>query len=162
YLEVMDHAPEATKGKVMVQVGHLYQMTGSEEKSIQFYQRVLQSEKDAGLLAEANLSLGEIYFKRHDLAKALPHYTEVLKNPAATSRGLAAYRSAWCAFNQGHISEAVEQIQHILKTPALLSRNGAAGSQIDPQFHEEVALDFVTFLAKEKFNMSLVQSLFDL
>ncbi|MGZ5278447.1 MAG: tetratricopeptide repeat protein [Pseudobdellovibrionaceae bacterium] len=162
YLEVMDRAPEASRGKVMVQIGHLYQITGSEEKAVEFYQKVLQAEKHPGLRAEADLSLGEIYFKRRDFAKALGSYSEVIKNPAASSKGLAAYRSAWCAFNQGQVVSAIEQVQHILKTPALLSRNGASGNQVDSQFHEEVALDFVTFLAKEQLTPALVQSLYDL
>ncbi len=162
YNEVMNRAPESTRGKVMVQVGHLYQLTGNEDKAIQFYNQVLTKEKTPALLAEANLSLGELYFKRRDHAKAQGYYNEVLKNPAATSKGLAAYRKAWCAFNQGQIASAIEQIQTVLKTPALLNRNGSQGSQIDPQFHEEVSLDYVTFLGKEKLDMKLVQSLYDL
>lgn len=162
YLEVMDRTPEASRGKVMVQIGHLYQVTGSEDKAIEFYQKVLQTEKAPALVSEANLSLAEIHFKHRDFAKAIPYYQELIKTPTASSRGLAAYRLAWCAFNQGHISEAITQIQTVLKTPDLLSRNGAVGSPIDPQFHEEVSLDYVTFLGKEQFQMSLVQSLFDL
>jgi tetratricopeptide (TPR) repeat protein len=162
YLEVMDHAPEATRGKVTIQVGHLYEVTGGEEKAIQFYNKVLASNQSPALQAEANLSLGEIYFKRRDHAKAHHHYQEVMKVPSASSRGLAAYRMAWCDFNQGRISDAVSQIQEILKTPALLSRNGAQGAAVDPQFQEEVSRDFVTFLSKERFSMPLVLSLFEL
>ncbi len=162
YQEVVDRAPEASRGKVMVQVGHLYQLTGNEDKAVQFYQQVLQKEQTQSLQAEASLSLGEIYFKRHDHAKAQGYYKDVLKNQAAGSKGLAAYRSAWCSFNMGQVDEAISGLQTILKTPALLSRSGAVGAQVDPQFHEEVALDYVTFLAKERINLAMAQSLYDL
>ncbi len=162
YLEVIDRAPEASKGKVMIQVGHLYEVTGSEDKAIQFYKQVLSNEGNANLQAEANLSLGEIYFKRREHDKALTHYAQVLKNPSASSKGLAAYRSAWCEFNQGQVSQAIEQTFDILKTPALLSRTGAPGAPIDPQFHEEVSRDLVTFLSKEKLNLAQVQKLHEM
>ncbi|RYZ78129.1 MAG: tetratricopeptide repeat protein, partial [Proteobacteria bacterium] len=41
YTEVLDRAPESIQGKVMVQVGHLYQMTGDEARALQFYQKII-------------------------------------------------------------------------------------------------------------------------
>ena len=41
YTEVLERAPEAVQGKVMVQVGHLYQLTGDETKAVSFYQKIL-------------------------------------------------------------------------------------------------------------------------
>lgn len=163
YTEVLDRAPEAVQGKVMVQVGHLYQLTGDETKAIGFYNKILQENNSAELKAEAQLSLAEIYFKRRDFAKAQNFYQDVLKNAAAGSRGLAAYRSSWCSFNLGDINGAVTQMERILKTPALLTRNGSSQSQVDPQFQDEVSRDYATFLAKKNnVDMKDVESLFNL
>jgi len=162
YTEVLDRAPEAVQGKVMVQVGHLYQLTGDETKALSFYSKILQDGNSAELKAEAQLSLAEIYFKRRDFAKAQNFYQDVLKNAAAGSRGLAAYRSSWCSFNLGDINGAVVQIEKILKTPALLTRNGSTQSQVDPQFQEEVSRDYATFLAKKNVETKDIESLFNL
>src|SRR5437868_4588768 len=60
YTEVLDRAPEAVQGKVMVQVGHLYQLTGDEAKAINFYSKILQTgganDSRSELKAEAQLS----------------------------------------------------------------------------------------------------------
>jgi len=162
YTEVLERAPEAVQGKVMVQVGHLYQLTGDEAKAISFYNKILQENSSAELKAEAQLSLAEIYFKRRDFAKAQGFYSEVLKNASAGSKGLAAYRSAWCSFNMGDINTSVTQMEKILKTPALLTRNGSGPSQVDPQFHEEVSRDYATFLAKKNLENKDYENLYNL
>ncbi len=162
YTEVLDRAPEAVQGKVMVQVGHLYQLTGDENKAISFYSKILQSSGASELKAEAQLSLAEIYFKRRDFAKAQNFYQEVLKNATAGSRGLAAYRSAWCSYNLGDINTSVAQMEKILKTPALLTRTGTAQSQVDPQFQEEVSRDYATFLAKKNLDTKDIENLHNL
>lgn len=149
YTEVLERAPEAVQGKVMVQVGHLYQLTGDEAKAVNFYQKILNNNGSPELKAEAQLSMAEIYFKRRDFVKAQSFYQDVIKNAAANSRGLAAYRSAWCSFNMGNIDAALQQTEQILKTPALLTRNGGAQAQVDPQFQEEVSRDYATFMAKK-------------
>jgi len=164
YTEVLDRAPQETQGKVMVQVGHLYQLAGDEAKALEFYQKILTQERTPELKAEAQLSLGEIYFKRRDFAKARGYYQDVVKSPAANSRGLAAYRAAWCAFNLGELPAALEQMEQILKTPSLLSRNGSrtGAVQADPQFHEEVSRDYVTFLSKKTIETKDVETLWNL
>lgn len=163
YTEVLDRAPEAVQGKVMVQVGHLYQLTGDENKAVTFYSKILSDNgNSAEIKAEAQLSLAEIYFKRRDFAKAQNYYQDVLKNAAAASRGLAAYRSAWCSFNLGDINGSVAQMERILKTPALLSRNGSGQSQVDPQFQEEVSRDYATFLAKKNIDSKDYENLYQL
>jgi tetratricopeptide (TPR) repeat protein len=162
YTEVVDQAPESVQGKVLVQTGHLYQLNGDESKAIGYYEKILREKKETDIKAEAQLSLAEIYFKRRDFAKAQSFYQEVLQNTAANSRGLAAYRSAWCSFNRGDVKAAVTQMQEILKTPALLNRNGSNQAQIDPQFKEEVSADYVTFLAKTSMDIKDVESLYQL
>jgi len=162
YTEVLDKAPESAQGKVMVQVGHLYQLTGDENKAVGFYQKILKDNEAPDVKAEAQLSLAEIYFKRRDYPKAQGYYQEVLKNSAASSRGLAAYKLAWCAFNTGDVKTAISQTEEILNTPALLTRSGSSQSQVDPQFQEEVSRDFVTFLAKKNIENKDIENLFKL
>lgn len=162
YTEVLDRAPESVQGKVMIQMGHLYQMVGDESKAIQFYQKLSGEKLSPELKAETQLSLGEIYFKRRDFSKAQGFYREVIKNPAAASRGLAAYREAWCSFNLGDVKAAIAQIENVLGTPSLLTRSGSGQTQVDPQFQEEVSRDYATFVAKHKVDKSSLESLYKL
>jgi hypothetical protein len=91
--------------------------------------------------------LGEIYFKKGHFDQALTHYKEALK--LGGSKGLAAYRSAWCEFNLGHVDEATQTLVMMLKNPEYLNRTASTQTvSIDKQFQEEVSRDLATFMAK--------------
>jgi hypothetical protein len=162
YTEVIDNAPEGAKAKVMIQLGHLWQMNGDEAKASGYYQRVLNLKTAPELNSEAHLALAEIAFKRHDFAVAKNHYQAVLENPSANSRGLAAYRIAWSSFNLGQLETALSQLETVLKTPALLTRSGVKQAQVDAQFQEEVSRDYATFLSKAKISKADVEKLYKL
>jgi hypothetical protein len=162
YTEVIDSAPEAAKAKVMIQLGHLSQMNGEEAKAISYYQRILTLKTTPEINSEAHLALGEIAFKKNDFNSARGHYEAVLQNPAANSRGLAAYRIAWSYFNLGMLEKALSQLETVLKTPALLTRSAVKQAQIDSQFQEEVSRDYVTFLSKGKITQPDVEKLYKL
>lgn len=162
YNEVLSKTPEATQGKVMIQVGHLYQLTGDEAKAVDFYQKILSGGNTPALKAEASLALGEIHFKRRDYAKAGVAYKAVLENPAAASKGLAAYRTAWVSFNLGQVDQAIREMTQVLQTPALLTRSSNPSAPIDPHFHEEVSRDYATFLSKRSVAKTDVENLYKL
>lgn len=149
YREGMAKVSESALPKVMTQVGHLYELVGKESEAVATYEKILKEQKNPVALAEANLSLAEVYFKRRNYSKARDYFKAVLENPQSGSKGLAAYRIAWCDFNEGRNDAAIEGIKTVLNSPALLSRSASADVvQIDPQFHEEVSRDLATFLAK--------------
>jgi hypothetical protein len=165
YQEVLPKVPEAAIGKVMAQVGHLYEMTGNEKDAITAYEKILKTPNaSAEATSEANLSLAEVFFKRHDYARARNYYSAVLANPAGGSRGLAAYRIAWCEFNVGQHDSAVAGLKKILTTPELQSKSGggAGVAQIDRQFQEEVSRDLATFMARKTVNVDDAKTLFEL
>lgn len=163
YSEVLVKVPESSIGKVLSQVGHLYEMTGNQKDAIATYQRIIKEQKSPEVLAEANLSLAEVYFKKHQFAEARQFYSAVLQIPQAASRGLAAYRLAWCEFNEGQLEPAIDGLVRILKSPELLSRNAAAGAvQVDKQFQEEVSRDLATFLARRTVTVQDGQLVYEL
>lgn len=148
YLEVLDKANENQKGKVMIQVGHLNEMLGKEAQAIQFYQKIIQSENNSALAADAHLSLAEIYFKKMKWVDAKKGYDAVIQNPVAQSKGRASYRSALCLFNMGDLRGATQSLVSLLKNPTLLSATGTQAGQIDLGFQEEVARDLATLMGK--------------
>jgi hypothetical protein len=163
YKEVLGKVPESSIGKVLAQVGHLYELTGNEKEAIATYEKILLEQKSPAILAEADLSLAEVHFKRRDFALAKKHYAAVLANPQAGSRGLAAYREAWCDFNEGNLENAIAGLTRVLKTPQLLSRSASAGIvQVDKQFQEEVSRDLATFFARRNVMVKDAEIIYEL
>lgn len=163
YKEVLGKVPESSIGKVLAQVGHLYELTGNEKEAIATYEKILLEQKSPAILAEADLSLAEVHFKRRDFTLAKKHYAAVLANPQAGSRGLAAYREAWCDFNEGNLENAISGLTRVLKTPELLSRSASAGIvQVDKQFQEEVSRDLATFFARRNVTVKDAETIYEL
>lgn len=162
YREAVARAPLATKPKVLIQMGHLSQMNGLESEAIKNYTEALGLNPSAEVVAEANLAIAEIHFKARNFALAQTFYDKVIGSPAAASKGLAAYRKAWCNFNLGKLTEAQAALVTILQTPSLLTRSASTTTQVDPQFHEEVSRDYVTFLSKGELTQAKAESLFTL
>ncbi len=168
YTDVLPRVPDVNKSKVIVQIGHLYQLNGQEEKSLAFYSKVVEGggagNMSSNLKSEAHLSLAEIYFKRRDYKKASVHYQTILNLPSSNSKGLASYRNAWCSFNLGDHSTAIKQIETILSSPNLLSKSSLNGdkSDINVQFHGEVSKDYATFLTQKNVTLTDVKKLYQL
>ncbi|MEK6773929.1 MAG: tetratricopeptide repeat protein [Bdellovibrionota bacterium] len=162
YRQGVEKASESEKYKIWIQIGHLNELSGFESDALKAYEKVTTQQSDQNSLAEGNLSLGEIYFKNRQFHQAQAYYEKVLLIPTASSRGLAAYRVAWCEFSQGQIATALTQIKKVLSVPALQSRNGSAGGQADLQFLEEVSKDFVTFLTRSSITPEAVKELYEL
>jgi hypothetical protein len=163
YREVLAQTPETSIGKVLTQMGHLYELVGNEKEAVATYERILKDPKTPEVRAEAHLSLAEVYFKRRDHARARPHFAQVLEIPQAGSKGLAAYRMAWCDFNEGKLETAIDGLTRILRSKDLLSRSASGGViQVDRQFHEEVSRDLATFLARKPMSLKEAELVFEL
>lgn len=148
YNEVFSKVPVSSQGRVLLQMGHLYELTGQEPKAQNAYQSVLNLSQDANVQAEAHLALAEMNYKKSNWSLSQSHYEKVLSNSAATSKGFAAYRRAWSLYNQGRYLDAKMALEEVLKTPALLSRSGSAQNQIDVGFQDEVSTDYATFIGR--------------
>ncbi len=168
YTDILPRVPEVNKAKVIVQIGHLYQINGQEEKAVQFYSKVVDDNSSQSLSAvlksEAHLSLAEIFFKKRDYKRAAGHYQHILNLPNSNSKGLASYRNAWCSFSTGDEPSAIKQIETILTTPSLLAKSSMNGdkSEINTQFHEEVSKDFALFLTQKAVTLEDVKKLYKL
>lgn len=163
YSEVVDRSPENSRGKIKIQMGHLFQLTQQDKKAIEVYEGIIKQESDnKNIVSEAHFALGEMAFKRKDLAKAETHFSAVVKDPQSPMRGFASYRIGWILFNQNKIGLAVSRLKEILSTPELMKRSMAVGSGVDTQFQEEVSYDLATMMAKDQFNEAAIKELFKL
>ncbi len=162
YREVLDRTPASSKGAVMIQMGHLFELTNQQAAALDFYNKVIKDAPDQNVAAEAHLSIAEMYFRKNQFKSSESHYAEVLKVQSAGSRGLAAYRLAWCHLNGHELDKAIDGFIAILKTPDLLSRAATSGGQIDKQFQEEVSRDLATAMARRKVESADVNLLVEL
>lgn len=162
YNEVLPTVPASSQGKVILQMGHLYEMQGDLVQAESSYRALMDKNVSPNDLAEAHLSLAELKFKARQFQEARSAFAEVLKIPSASSRGLAAYRMAWCSFNLGESKAAVEQLQTLLKTKEWQSRGGTSETQVEQSFLVEVSQDLATFMAKQGANVDDIKSLYEL
>lgn len=163
YQEVLPKLNDGQVAKVMPQIGHLYQMTGQEKLAIETYEKVIQDGKHPESVAEAHLSLAELAFKKRDFKTAKLHYSKVLDYPQSSSKGLAAYRIAWCDFNSDNLEPAIAGLSKILASPELSSRSASGGVvQVDRAFQEEVSRDLATFLARRPVTVADAKLIYDL
>jgi len=146
YNEMLPQLTGDGRAKVLVQMGHLEELTGSEPKAIATYETLLK-DSDPKIVSEAQLSLAEIYFKRRNWKEAIAFYQKV-KVSHPSQKGLAGYRVGWCYFNMDQVKPAVEELREVLNSPEMLSRGQSGTLSIDKQFQEEVARDFATFLSR--------------
>lgn len=161
YQNVLDRVPLDQQGRVMLQVGHLYEMNNQESLAIEFYQKLLKSNQNTTIQLESYFSLAEIYFKKRQYSLAYEHYLKVAQS-VSPSKARAAYRSAWCLFKLEKLEEASRDFETILSTPELLRKSVAGQFQADEQFQEEVTRDWITVLTSQKWDQQSPQKIFKL
>lgn len=162
YTEVVARAPETSRSKILIQMGHLQEFLGMEVDAKAAYENVSKNGRDQQAQSEANLSLAEMLFKKNQFKEALGYYSQVISNSLAGSRGLAAYRKSWSHFNLGQINESLVQIKQILTDKSLQTKSGISDGTADVQFLEEVAKDYATFLSKQPYTLADVEQLYSL
>ncbi len=162
YSEALTKAPASSVAKIQLQMGHLYEIQGRNDLAEKSYTAMLSASTSPLDMAEANLSLAEMAFRKNDFQKAQDLYAKVLATDGASSQGLAAYRKAWCAFRMGNMDSAVTQLQEILKNPKLQSRMAVSRGVADVQFLVEVSQDMATIMAARGIQNSDAEVLYSL
>lgn len=152
YSSVLSRVPSDSRPKVMLQMGHLYQMNAKVAQAEQMYKSIDQDAQFPGSLrSEARLQLAEIAYKNRNFPQATVHYQSILKSEMATKtqKSLAWYRQAWIDFSQGSADKAYSSMIAELEKKQNFSRGGL---EFDSSFYEEVVRDAATFLAKISFS----------
>ncbi len=155
YNEVLGQLTDNQKSRVLAQMGHLYQMNKEPQKARQLYTQVLNSQVQGDLKEEAYLALAEMDFKANKYSEAAKYFSKILELPDSKKKSHAAYKLAWCSFYLNKVSEASNQLVHILQTKELLQRfdAGTGIMTVDEQFKKEVSKDLAGFLAYENSNL---------
>lgn len=158
-------APDYIKNKatILIQIGHMQQLNNQSAEAEKTY-KSLTNDSDKNNQAEAYLALGEMAFRNKEFSLAKKYFLNVAAlSTVNASRGMAAYRLAWCDFNLSQIQPGLDRLVQLLKTPEIITRNGdSPKAGVNTQFQEEVARDLATFTVKRglhEADLSLVESL---
>ncbi|MCO5114451.1 MAG: tetratricopeptide repeat protein [Bdellovibrionaceae bacterium] len=150
YSEAVGFLKDDRKASVQLQMGHLQELLALELDAIKSYESVFKNAKNEKLTAEANFSLGELYFKKRNFPLAASYFLKVMNASDGVGRkGLSAYRKAWCEFNAGNYSKGTNELVTILQSPKFLTRSADTGVvSVDEEFKDEITRDLVVFMVK--------------
>lgn len=150
YSEAVGFLQDDRKASVQLQMGHLQELLALEQDAIKSYESVFKNAKNEKLIAEANFSLGELYFKKRNFPIAASYFQKVMNASDGVGRkGLSAYRKAWCEFNAGNYSKGTSELVTILQSPKFLTRSADTGVvSVDEEFKDEITRDLVVFMVK--------------
>lgn len=152
YSSVLTRVPTDSRPKVMLQMGHLYQLNSAPLDAERMYRQIDQEAQFPGSLrAEARLQLAEMAYKKREFAQADSLYRGILsfESSTKTQKSLAWYRQAWIEFSKGSPEKAFALMITELEKKQNFARGGL---EFDGSFYEEVVRDAATFFAKIKFS----------
>lgn len=151
YDVVLQEASPENRGPLMLQMAQMRELNGEFKRSAELYEQMVAEGKarhSGDVLAEAYLGRAEARFSRGEMGRAQSDFEAAYKLVKQGRRGQILNRIAWCHLNLGRQNQAVSTMIRILETPDLLTREASAGAAYDASFHEDVARDLATFLAR--------------
>ncbi len=143
YEQILDRVEINEHGPVLFQLGHLYEMSGNQNKAIELYERILKDAKPKKITKEiisrSHVALGDLLFQKNKFKDAHFHFKLALRDKDLENRALVIYNMSWCDFNTGKLNSAIETIENLLRQPELLN---------DASFHADVMRDLATFYSR--------------
>ena len=151
YQAVVNKVDAGRRAVVLMQIAHLHESMGESAKAVAVYSRIIREGTRVyprSTVAQAFSGLGDILYRQGAFAKAMGKFKAAFPLSERDRQGYVMYRMAWCELNLGQLERATGRLVDILRTPELLTRKSTTGSDIDASFHEDVARDLVTFIAR--------------
>ncbi len=164
YNQVIPHASKEKRGRLVLQLAHLYTLNDQNPKALSLYEQVLKAPKgsfDSEVRALASGNMGDIFFRKNDFKTALSYFENARKEKAK-NRALVEYRIAWCLLNLGQNEKATQTLISLLRSPDILALQSLDGKTVDPVFLESASNDLARFLAHGEVTNREIQLLVDL
>lgn len=130
------------RGTVALQLAHLYEMNDQTSKAKNIYQKMIMKQYPHLTktdLSEGHLALGELHYRENKFKEAHKEFNAALAL-SKHKEGWILYRQAWNDLNLGDNQKGLKKLVRILQTPKFTK---------DATFHQDVARDLATFLARE-------------
>lgn len=153
--------PAVDKGAVLMQMAHLDELLGQNDKAAKIYEQAISSKGKYSkhTIASSYSSLADYKFTKGEFSKSKELYLKALAISSDGMKGSITYRLAWCKLNLGETAEATALIKKVLSTPELMSRETPDGLKFDQSFQEDVSRDLATFLARGTVTQKEIETL---
>jgi hypothetical protein len=150
-IELNEHGP------ILFQLGHLYEMAGQNDKSIELFESIVKDAKkksiSADIVSRSHAELGDLLFQKGKFKEAKAHYVIALKDKKLQNRALATYNMAWSDFNDDKLASAISTMEGLLSKPEQITRDTETGASYDPVFHADIVRDLGTFYARRNISV---------
>ena len=122
---------------------------GKGQEALAVFERLLEQFPRSRFRADAWMALAEHrFYEEQDFAEAKRGYERVLKYPDSPLYGLALFKTAWCAWKQGHSDEAAQRFKMVLDL-GQKAKEGSADQQKRAAELSAEALDYLVELFTE-------------
>ena len=97
---------------VLFYLAWAHKKNDQEAKSLELFDSICGSFEESPYVAEANYHLGQSHYRHKEYASAIPHFRSTLAGDPSDMIGeRAAYRLAWCFYQQGDYSRSQNAFQ---------------------------------------------------
>ncbi len=88
---------------------------GKNDDASEYYKRLIRDYPQSQYVPDAWLAVGEHFFEKADLEKALKAYQKAEEYTNSTVYGFAVYKQGWCYINKGAWDNAMERFRRVVK-----------------------------------------------
>jgi cellulose synthase operon protein C len=85
------------------------------EEASDYYKRLIKDYPQSPYVPDAWLAIGEYFFDKADLERALKAYKKAEEFTESTVYGFAVYKQGWCYINQGAWDNAMDRFRRVIK-----------------------------------------------
>lgn len=141
YKSALKLVPPDDQAKSLLQMAHLYSLSGDENKSREVFENILRQTASYSqeVLRVVYMGLGEHHYLEGKFEKAEKYFNMAQKH-GLKSQALY-YRLSWCLINRGDVSNAKKYMMLILKS--------ANKDETEISLKKDVARDLATILSRE-------------
>jgi tetratricopeptide (TPR) repeat protein len=121
---------------------------GEEKDALEMYNQLVKSYPKSAFIPDAYNAIGEYYFNNNNAYKALQAYKRAAAYKDSKIYTFALYKMAWCYYNVGEFSTAIETMQELVaETDRRIAEAGGAEAGIS--LKDEALRDLVLFFSEE-------------
>ncbi|MCC6810624.1 MAG: tetratricopeptide repeat protein [Deltaproteobacteria bacterium] len=88
---------------------------GQSEEASEYYRRLISEFPNSQYVPDAWLAVGDFFFDKADLQKALKAYQKAEEFTESTVYGFAVYKQGWCYINSGEWEKAMDRFRKVIK-----------------------------------------------
>ena len=109
-------SPQAPR--ILFNLGHEHRELGNFDEMREAMQRVVAEYPDSSLTPQALIVLGDYEFDRFEMGEAAYWYEQIIDEDRGlnAASGLAHYKMAWVAINEGECGDALDQFESAMES----------------------------------------------